>query len=120
MAGALIIATAATLRAALHDRRIVQKAKLNGLDLYLTKSDVRSEVFRLVKHVVCFSGICAITTWGTRWLAAIGVDSIQYRNGVLIAVAALLAVNSLWDLWSRHNSPHAPQSLKRDPGKSNP
>jgi hypothetical protein len=112
MAG-LTCATVATLLAALHDRKIVREAKRDGIDLYLVRSDIRSESFRLGKHVLSVAGIAAMTSWGIRFLLDRGIDPIDFRNGILIAISVLLSLNSLADLWSRHYSSHAPTIFKK-------
>jgi hypothetical protein len=112
----LTLATVGTLLVALHDRKIVRRASRDGVDLYLVRADVRSESLRLTKHVLIVAGIAAITPWGAGVLWLHNIDPIDFRNGILIAVGTLLAVNSIADLISRHYSPHAPQALK----KSNP
>lgn len=109
----LTLATVGTLMVALHDRKIVRQANRDGVDLYLVRADVRSESFRLIKHVLIVAGIAAMTPWGTTVLWSRDIDPIDFRNGILITVGMLLALNSLADLVSRHYSPNAPQALKK-------
>jgi hypothetical protein len=109
----LTCATVGTLLAALRDRRIVRDARRDGVDLYLVTSDIRSESFRLLKHVLILAGLAAMTPWGMAFLTGRGINPIDFRNMVLIIVGVLLGMNSLADLWSRHHSPHAPKSLQR-------
>jgi hypothetical protein len=118
---ALTAATVGTLLVVLHDRRIVKQANRDGTDLYIVKSDTRSEALRLTKAVI----LSAAGVYGSYVLLTFPLTN-PGRQAICVLLTAvwtadiLIAVNSFADLWSRHHSPHAPQSLKRDPGKSNP